>query len=149
MILQDKAKLFSYLGLLPFIFIPIIVWIYPSMPGFFITSFMLWSQYMAIFLTGTLWAYALMQKKGIIPSVFLFSFATLVVLTLKVFPINNLIQINVVLITLLLVYEGIYFFEKNIRQLSCFYLFLVTENIYRMDILNLLYYFFLILNLFL
>ena len=98
MILQDKAKLFSYLGLLPFIFIPIIVWIIPSMPGFFITSFMLWSQYMAIF-----------------------SLATLVVLTLKVFPINNLIQINVVLITLLLVYEGIYFFEKKLIKSEKWY----------------------------
>jgi len=121
MILQDKAKLFSYLGLLPFIFIPIIVWINPSMPGFFITSFMLWSQYMAIFLSGTLWAYALMQKKGIIPSVFLFSLSTLVVLTLKVFPINNLIQINIVLITLLLVYEGIYFFEKKLIKSEKWY----------------------------
>ena len=96
MILQDKAKLFSYIGLLPFIFIPLTVWINPSKPGFFITSFMLWSQYMAIFLSGTLWAYALMQKKEIFPSVSLFSLATLVVLTLKVFPLNNLIQINIV-----------------------------------------------------
>ena len=63
----------------------------------------------------------MMQKKASIPSVYLFCLATLVVLTLKVFPINNLIQINIVLITLLLVYEGIYFFEKKLIKSEKWY----------------------------
>ena len=52
MILQDKIKVFCYLGLLPFISIPIISWVSPKIAydyGLFIL-FLNWSLVMAVFM---------------------------------------------------------------------------------------------------
>ena len=71
MILQDKVKTFCYLGLMPFIFIPIISWVSPKTAFDYqlIFLFFSWSLMMGVFMTGTLWGMSLEQKKSIIPSV--------------------------------------------------------------------------------
>tara|TARA_E500000331_G_scaffold63015_2_gene57688 strand:- start:2321 stop:2764 length:444 start_codon:yes stop_codon:yes gene_type:complete len=113
MILQDKIKVFCYLGLLPFISIPIISWISPKIAydyGLFIL-FLNWSLVMAVFMAGTLWGMALEQKKSILPSVLTF-FLLFLILNLHIF--GNSRPSVLIILSLLIVYELIYRYEKKL-----------------------------------
>ena len=113
MILQDKVKTFCYLGLMPFIFIPIISWVSPKTAFDYqlIFLFFSWSLMMGVFMTGTLWGMSLEQKKSIIPSVGIFS------LLLMTLTLNNYEEIKLsiyIIFLLLFVYEAIYRLEKKL-----------------------------------
>ena len=113
MILQDKVKTFCYLGLMPFIFIPIISWVSPKTAFDYqlIFLFFSWSLMMGVFMTGTLWGMSLEQKKSIIPSVGIF-FLLLMTLTLNNYEESKL-SIYIIFL-LLFVYEAIYRLEKKL-----------------------------------
>ena len=113
MILQDKVKTFCYLGLMPFIFIPIISWVSPKIAFDYqlIFLFVSWSLMMGVFMAGTLWGMSLEQKKSIIPSVALFS------LLLMTYALNtheeNKLSIFIIFL-LLFAYEAIHRLEKKL-----------------------------------
>lgn len=113
MILQDKVKTFCYLGLMPFIFIPIISWVSPKIAFDYqlIFLFVSWSLMMGVFMAGTLWGMSLEQKKSIIPSVAIFS------LLLMTYALNthgeNKLSIFIIFL-LLFAYETIHRLEKKL-----------------------------------
>ena len=113
MILQDKVKTFCYLGLMPFIFIPIVSWISPNLAFDYhlITIFFSWSLLMAIFMTGTLWGLSLKLNRSIVPSIFIFGLLFLIYLSNIFLGIKYLIFI---LIALLIIYEIIQRYEKEL-----------------------------------
>jgi len=112
MILQDQVKFFSYLGLLPFILVPIIAWISPqtAFDNNLIEVFYSWSTLMLAFMIGTSWSLALKSNRNIFVVVALFAllFAGII---LFYFISSNVIFF---LAVLLIIYEMQYSFEKNL-----------------------------------
>tara|TARA_B100000963_G_C22580797_1_gene650743 strand:+ start:612 stop:1058 length:447 start_codon:yes stop_codon:yes gene_type:complete len=113
MILQDKIKTFCYLGLLPFISIPIICWILPNIALNYqlVSLFFYWSLLMAVFMSGTLWGMSLAQNKSIFQSVAIF-FLLFLILYLNIFGETN--YAIYVIFSLLFVHELIYRLEKKL-----------------------------------
>ena len=112
MILQDQVKIFSYLGLLPFILVPIIAWISPqtAFDNNLIEVFYSWSTLMLAFMIGTSWSSALKNNRIIFMVVALFALLFAGVI-LFYFISSNVIFF---LAVLLILYEMQYFFEKNL-----------------------------------
>ena len=112
MILQDQVKIFSYLGLLPFILVPIIAWISPqtAFDNNLIEVFYSWSTLMLAFMIGTSWSLALKNNRNIFVVVALFA------LLFSGIIFFYFISSNVIffLAVLLIIYEMQYFFEKNL-----------------------------------
>ena len=73
MILQEQSKLLSYLGLLPFIFSCILIWIIPSLAIYILVGFIAYSLLIYIFLTGSWWALPIAQAIRYIPILLFFS----------------------------------------------------------------------------
>lgn len=113
MILQDQVKLFSYLGLLPFILVPVVAWISPETAynNKLIEFFYSWSVLMFAFMTGTFWVLALRNNQNISMVVGLFALLFIVMASFYSFEIINPILF---LISLLTLYELGYFFEKKL-----------------------------------
>ena len=113
MILQDQVKIFSYLGLLPFILVPIIGWISPqtAFDNNLIESFNLWSALMFAFMTGTFWSTALKNNQSILMPVILFALLFTAITLFFLLKQNNLI---ILLVVLLILYELGYLFEKKL-----------------------------------
>ena len=113
MILQDQVKLFSYLGLLPFILVPVVAWISPETAynNKLIEFFYSWSVLMFAFMTGTFWILALRNNQNISMVVGLFALLFIVMASFYSFEIINPILF---LISLLTLYELGYFFEKKL-----------------------------------
>ena len=109
MILQDQVKLFSYLGLLPFILVPVVAWISPETAynNKLIEFFYSWSALMFAFMTGTFWILALRNNQNISMVVGLFALLFIVMASFYSFEIINPILF---LISLLILYELGYFF---------------------------------------
>ena len=112
MILQDQVKLFSYLGLLPFILVPIVAWISPetAYSNKLIEFFYSWSTLMFAFMTGTFWILALRNNKNISTAVALF---TLLFVAMTSFYSLEMINPIIFLISLLILYELGYLYEKK------------------------------------
>ena len=112
MILQDQVKIFSYLGLLPFILVPIIAWIsqQTAFDNNLIEVFYSWSTLMLAFMIGTSWSLALKNNRNIFVVVALFA------LLFSGIIFFYFISSNVIffLAVLLIIYEMQYFFEKNL-----------------------------------
>ena len=112
MILQDQVKIFSYLGLLPFILVPIIAWITPqtAFDNNLIEVFYSWSTLMLAFMIGTSWSLAVKNNRNIFVVVALFA------LLFSGIIFFYFISSNVIffLAVLLIIYEMQYFFEKNL-----------------------------------
>ena len=112
MILQDQVKIFSYLGLLPFILVPIIAWISPqtAFDNNLIEFFYSWSTLILAFMIGTSWSLALKNNRNIFVVVALFA------LLFSGIIFFYFISSNVIffLAVLLIIYEMQYFFEKNL-----------------------------------
>ena len=112
MILQDQVKIFSYLGLLPFILVPIIAWISPqtAFDNNLIEVFYSWSTLMLAFMIGTSWSLAVKNNRNIFVVVALFA------LLFSGIIFFYFISSNVIffLAVLLIIYEMQYFFEKNL-----------------------------------
>ena len=112
MILQDQVKIFSYLGLLPFILVPIIAWISPqtAFDNNLIEVFYSWSTLMLAFMIGTSWSLTLKNNRNIFVVVALFA------LLFSGIIFFYFISSNVIffLAVLLIIYEMQYFFEKNL-----------------------------------
>ena len=113
MILQDQVKFFSYLGLLPFILVPVVAWISPETAynNKLIEFFYSWSALMFAFMTGTFWILALRNNQNISMVVGLFALLFIVMASFYSFEIINPILF---LISLLILYELGYFFEKKL-----------------------------------
>ncbi len=112
MILQDKIKTFCYLGLIPFILLPISAWISPDFAANYdvVYIFFLWSISMAFFMAGTLWGLSFYANKSIYSSIRIFAFLFLVLIVSYRLDSN---QLGSILLTLLFVYEYIYSQEKK------------------------------------
>ena len=115
MFLQDLVKLFSYLGLLPFILVPVVAWISPETAynNKLIEFFYSWSALMFAFMTGTFWVLALRNNQNISMVVGLFALLFIVMASFYSFEIINPILF---LISLLTLYELGYFFEKKLKN---------------------------------
>ena len=113
MFLQDLVKLFSYLGLLPFILVPVVAWISPETAynNKLIEFIYSWSALMFAFMTGTFWVLALRNNQNISMVVGLFALLFIVMASFYSFEIINPILF---LISLLTLYELGYFFEKKL-----------------------------------
>lgn len=113
MILQDQVKLFSYLGLLPFILVPVVAWISPETAynNKLIEFFYSWSVLMFAFMTGTFWILALKNNQNISMVVGLFALLFVVMASFYSFEIINPILF---LLSLLILYELGYLFEKKL-----------------------------------
>jgi len=113
MILQDQVKLFSYLGLLPFILVPVVAWISPETAynNKLIEFFYSWSVLMFAFMTGTFWILALKNNQNISMVVGLFALLFVVMASFYSFEIINSILF---LLSLLILYELGYLFEKKL-----------------------------------
>ena len=113
MILQDQVKFFSYLGLLPFILVPVVAWISPETAynNKLIEFFYSWSVLMFAFMTGTFWILALKNNQNISMVVGLFALLFVVMTSFYSFEIINPILF---LISLLILYELGYLFEKKL-----------------------------------
>ena len=113
MILQDQVKFFSYLGLLPFILVPVVAWISPETAynNKLIEFFYSWSALMLAFMTGTFWILALRNNQKISMVVGLFALLFVVMTSFYSFEIINPILF---LISLLILYELGYLFEKKL-----------------------------------
>ena len=72
MILQEQAKLLSYLGLLPFIFSCILIWIIPSLAIYILVGFIAYSLLIYIFLTGSWWGFAYSSGNSLYIPILLF-----------------------------------------------------------------------------
>jgi len=72
MILQEQAKLLSYLGLLPFIFSCIFIWIIPSLAIYILVGFIAYSLLIYIFLTGSWWGFAYSSGNSLYIPILLF-----------------------------------------------------------------------------
>jgi len=112
MILQDQVKIFSYLGLLPFILVPIISWISPeaAYDNYLIEVFYSWSTLMLAFIIGTSWSLALKNNQSIFMVVAQFALLFIGIIFFYLAS-NNIIFF---LVILLILYEMQYFFEKNL-----------------------------------
>ena len=112
MILQDQVKIFSYLGLLPFILVPIIAWISPqtAFDNNLIEVFYSWSTLMLAFMIGTSWSLALKNNRNIFVVVALFALLFSGIIFFYFISSNVIFFLAVLLIT----YEMQYFFEKNL-----------------------------------
>ena len=74
MILQEQSKLLSYLGLLPFIFSCILIWIIPSLAIYILVGFIAYSLLIYVFLTGSWWGFAYSSGNSLyIPIVLFFA----------------------------------------------------------------------------
>ena len=74
MILQEQSKLLSYLGLLPFIFSCILIWIIPSIAIYILVGFIAYSLLIYVFLTGSWWGFAYSSGNSLyIPIVLFFA----------------------------------------------------------------------------
>lgn len=113
MILQDQVKFFSYLGLLPFILVPVVAWISPETAynNKLIEFFYSWSVLMFAFMTGTFWILALKNNQNISTVVGLFALLFVVMASFYSFEIINPILF---LLSLLILYELGYLFEKKL-----------------------------------
>ncbi|MAL53009.1 MAG: hypothetical protein CMQ68_02725 [Gammaproteobacteria bacterium] len=113
MILQDKIKRYCYLGLLPFISIPIISWISPKLALDYELHyhFFNWSLLMAVFMSGTLWGLSLSQNKSIFSAVAIF-FLLFFILYFYIF--GDADYAIFIMLSLLLVHELIYRSEKTL-----------------------------------
>tara|TARA_B100001113_G_scaffold184056_1_gene150849 strand:- start:2054 stop:2494 length:441 start_codon:yes stop_codon:yes gene_type:complete len=113
MILQDQVKFFSYLGLLPFILVPVVAWISPETAynNKLIEFFYSWSVLMFAFMTGTFWILALKNNQNISMVVGLFALLFVVMASFYSFEIINPILF---LLSLLILYELGYLFEKKL-----------------------------------
>ena len=113
MILQDQVKFFSYLGLLPFILVPVVAWISPETAynNKLIEFFYSWSVLMFAFMTGTFWILALKNNQNISMVVGLFALLFIVMASFYSFEIINPILF---LLSLLILYELGYLFEKKL-----------------------------------
>lgn len=113
MILQDKIKTYCYLGLLPFISIPIISWISPKLALDYQLNyhFFNWSLLMAVFMSGTLWGLSLSQNKSIFSAVTIF-FLLFFILYFYIFGEADFVIYG--MLSLLLVHELIYRSEKTL-----------------------------------
>ena len=113
MILQDQVKFFSYLGLLPFILVPVVAWISPETAynNKLIEFFYSWSVLMFAFMTGTFWILALKNNQNISTVVGLFALLFVVMTSFYSFEIINPILF---LLSLLILYELGYLFEKKL-----------------------------------
>ncbi len=113
MILQDQIKIFCYSGLIPFIFIPLISWISPSLAFeyYLILFFFSWSMMMATFMAGTLWGLSIKLNQSILNSVIVFVSIFLLSAFMTISTDNYSIQC---LFILLLIYEFIYFSERKL-----------------------------------
>tara|TARA_A100001234_G_scaffold217211_1_gene224269 strand:+ start:519 stop:962 length:444 start_codon:yes stop_codon:yes gene_type:complete len=114
MILQDKVKTFCYLGLLPFIFIPILSWVSPKFAFEYelVSIFFWWSISMAFFMAGTLWAFLLSLKQSVFTSVRIF-FLIFILLIISQYGLGSH-TLGSILLALLFVYEDIYMQEKKL-----------------------------------
>ena len=112
MILQDQVKIFSYLGLLPFILVPIIAWISPqaAFDNNLIEFFYSWSTLMLAFMIGTSWSLALKNNRTIYMVVVLFALLFVGIIFFYLISSNVIFFLAV----LLILYEMQYFFEKNL-----------------------------------
>ena len=112
MILQDQVKIFSYLGLLPFILVPIIAWISPqaAFDNNLIEFFYSWSTLMLAFMIGTSWSLALKNNRTIYMVVVLFALLFVGIIFFYLVSSNVIFFLAV----LLILYEMQYFFEKNL-----------------------------------
>ena len=112
MILQDQVKIFSYLGLLPFILVPIIAWISPqaAFNNNLIEFFYSWSTLMLAFMIGTSWSLALKNNRTIYMVVVLFALLFVGIIFFYLISSNVIFFLAV----LLILYEMQYFFEKNL-----------------------------------
>ena len=72
MILQDQSKLLSYLGLLPFIFSCIFIWIIPSLAIYILVGFIAYSLLIYTFLTGSWWGFAYSSGNSLYIPILLF-----------------------------------------------------------------------------
>ena len=72
MILQEQSKLLSYLGLLPFIFSCILIWIIPSLAIYILVGFIAYSLLIYIFLTGSWWGFAYSSGNSLYIPILLF-----------------------------------------------------------------------------
>ena len=115
MILQDKIKTFCYLGLIPFILLPITAWISPNFAASYdlVYVFFLWSMSMAFFMAGTLWGLSFSADKPIYPSIRIFAFLFFVLIVSNELESN---QLGSILLTLLFIYEYIYSQEKKLIE---------------------------------
>ena len=115
MILQDQVKIFCYLGLIPFILIPIISWISPkiAIDYYLIQLFFIWSIMMATFMAGTLWGLSIKSNESILSSIIIFSLVFLLSLFITFSNENYSI---LCLFILLLIYEYIYFSERKLIE---------------------------------
>ena len=113
MILQDQVKFFSYLGLLPFILVPVVAWISPETAynNKLIEFFYSWSVLMFAFMTGTFWILALKNNQNISMVVGLFALLFVVMASFYSFEIINPILF---LLSLLILYELGHLFEKKL-----------------------------------
>tara|TARA_B000000609_G_C24141726_1_gene331673 strand:+ start:599 stop:1045 length:447 start_codon:yes stop_codon:yes gene_type:complete len=113
MILQDKIKTYCYLGLLPFISIPIISWISPKLALDYQLHyhFFNWSLLMAVFMSGTLWGLSLSQNKSIFSAVAIF-FLLFFIMYFYIF--GDADYAIFIMLSLLLVHELIYRSEKTL-----------------------------------
>ena len=120
MILQDQVKIFCYLGLIPFILIPIISWISPKIAFdyYLILLFFTWSIMMATFMAGTLWGLSIKSNESILSSTIIFSSVFLLSLFITFSAENYSI---LCLFILLLIYEYIYFSERKLIEKTDWY----------------------------
>ena len=81
MILQEQSKLLSYLGLLPFIFSCILIWIIPSLAIYILVGFIAYSLLIYIFLTGSWWGFAYSSGNSLYIPILLFFAPFLIFLT--------------------------------------------------------------------
>jgi len=115
MILQDKIKTFCYLGLIPFILLPVSAWISPGFAANYdlVYAFFLWSMSMAFFMAGTLWGISFLSNKSIYPAISIFAFLFFVLIVSYKLQSN---QLGSILLALLFVYENIYSQEKKLIE---------------------------------
>jgi len=147
MILQEQSKLLSYLGLLPFIFSCILIWIIPSLAIYILVGFIAYSLLIYIFLTGSWWGFAYSSGNSLYIPILLF-FAPFLIFIPSIFMEQlikdnfNLLQnyhlIPSSLVALICSYEIGHFYEHRKIKLNSEYMNLRFQLTFSVRICHLL-----------
>lgn len=147
MILQEQSKLLSYLGLLPFIFSCILIWIIPSLAIYILAGFIAYSLLIYIFLTGSWWGFAYSSGNSLYIPILLF-FSPFLIFIPSIFMeqlikdnFNLLQNYNLIpssLVALICSYEIGHFYELRKIKLNSEYMNLRFQLTFSVRICHLL-----------
>jgi len=147
MILQEQSKLLSYLGLLPFIFSCILIWIIPSLAIYILVGFIAYSLLIYIFLTGSWWGFAYSSGNSLYIPILLF-FSPFLIFIPSIFMeqlikdnFNLLLNYSLIpssLVALICSYEIGHFYELRKIKLNSEYMNLRFQLTFSVRICHLL-----------